>query len=76
MVSEPGFDRRGSPVLHELALQPSAVDLTIFLPSFGWLFTLTYISSLSLIFRLFALTQIFLGKVFTEQTHGWEGEYF
>lgn len=27
MVSEPGFDRRGPPVLHVLALQSSAVVL-------------------------------------------------
>lgn len=32
MVSEPGFDRRGPPVLHVLALQSSTVVVLYFCP--------------------------------------------
>lgn len=76
MVSEPGFDQRGPPVLHVLALQSSAVVVLYFCPLLNGLFTLTCVLNFSLIFRLFASTQAFLDNVFTEHTRGWEGEYF
>lgn len=69
VVFEPCFDLWDLLVLHGLALWSSAVDHTIFLSYFKC-FPFTCILSLSLIWRLFALAQIFPDKVFTEPNMG------